>query len=286
MLLGQALGVAEARERGIAVHAGSFAFGVALTCAYLIFIVCLNDWADAPVDTLKRRMFPDGGSPKTIPDGVLPATSLLRVGLGAGVVAAVVSCAAAWSTGRVSVAILGIGGLLFFVAYSLPPVRLNYRGGGELLEALGVGGVLPWVNGEMHASLMGTALLHSLSGFVLLSLASAIASGISDEQSDRAGKKRTVVTLLGNAEARRLVSVLPLASASLWVAQAHLVRAATLAPAAICIFGAISLFFGGRGAVTNAFDAHRRYKTLLHAIIWSAGVVLAVGVLVAPGLLP
>ncbi|MEB3327874.1 MAG: hypothetical protein VKQ33_01435 [Candidatus Sericytochromatia bacterium] len=38
-----------------------------------MFIVPLDDWADARVDRLKREMFPTGCSPKTIPDGVLPA---------------------------------------------------------------------------------------------------------------------------------------------------------------------------------------------------------------------
>ena len=91
MLLGQGLGLA-AGERHAAL--GGFAFGLVFTLLDLIFIVLLNDWFDRDVDALKRRMFPQSGSPKTIPDGILPPWHLLCAGLLAAALAALVSLAA------------------------------------------------------------------------------------------------------------------------------------------------------------------------------------------------
>ena len=44
--------------------------------------------------------------------------------------------------------------MFVFVAYTLPPLRLNYRGGGELLEMLGVGLALPLYNVYLQAGAM------------------------------------------------------------------------------------------------------------------------------------
>ena len=204
MLLGQAIGIAASG----AVSAAAIAFGLAFTLLDGVFIVLLNDWADRDIDALKRRMLPRAGSPKTIADGVLPAASLLAVGVAAGG-AAVASAflAGAWLD-RPWLGWAGLACVALFFAYSLPPLRLNYRGGGELLEALGVGLALPWLNAYAQSGRAVHTELWMLSGYAIASLASAVASGLGDEVSDRAGGKRTVVTLLGNAPARRLTELL------------------------------------------------------------------------------
>ena len=66
MLLGQAMGVAALG----AVRVEAILVGVAFTVLDLLFIVFLNDYFDRRVDAVKREMFPDGCSPKTIPDGI------------------------------------------------------------------------------------------------------------------------------------------------------------------------------------------------------------------------
>ncbi len=89
-LFGQAVGAAHAEH----LSPGALAFGALWMVADVAFIVLLNDWGDRPVDALKRRMFPQAGSPKTIPDGILPASALLTAGLGAGGVALAVAAVA------------------------------------------------------------------------------------------------------------------------------------------------------------------------------------------------
>lgn len=139
--LGQAIGLGA----GGGLSLAGLSFGLAFTIFDLLFVVFLNDWSDREVDALKRKMFPRGCSPKTIPDGILPAYALLFAGLGAGALALVVAAIGGVVLDRPRFLPLAAASLAVFAAYSLPPLRLNYRGGGELLEMVGVGAVLPYL---------------------------------------------------------------------------------------------------------------------------------------------
>ncbi|WP_257463139.1 prenyltransferase [Archangium lipolyticum] len=282
-LFGQAVGAATTGRLSV----GALVFGAVWMLADVAFVVLLNDWGDREVDVLKRRMFPQGCSPKTIPDGILPAGAVLAAGLGAGVVALLVAWAAGLALGRPLLLPLAALGLFVFVAYTLPPLRLNYRGGGELLEMVGVGGVLPALHAYAQCGDWAPAWLLALApGMLALSLSSALASGLSDEESDRAGGKRTFTTLLGNAAVRVSAEVLLALGALLWLVVACLTEDAP-PPVAVVPAVLLTLLFGGRsvrkspGAVTNAFGAQSAYKAELHRAIWWGTVTLSALVLVA-----
>ncbi|HEX8819913.1 MAG TPA: UbiA family prenyltransferase [Archangium sp.] len=282
-LFGQAVGAATAGQ----VSAGALVFGVAWMLADVAFIVLLNDWGDREVDALKRRMFPRGCSPKTIPDGLLPAGALLAAGLGAGALALLVAWGAGVALERPLLLPLAALGLGLFAAYTLPPLRLNYRGGGELLEMVGVGGVLPALHAYSQCGAWAPAWLLALApGLLALALSSALASGLSDEESDRAGGKRTFTTWLGNAATRRGAEVLLGLGALLWLAVAwgagDVPPVWVVVPAALLtgVFG-VRLVRGSPAAVTNAFGAQSVYKVELHRAIWWGTVVLSALVLVA-----
>lgn len=270
-LLGQAMGLAAGRPSLTALG-----LGLAFTVLDLLYIVFLNDWGDREVDAIKRRMFPDGCSPKTIPDGILPAHHLLFAGLAAGLAAAGVAFAGQWLLDRPGLGPFGLAALGVFVAYTLPPARLNYRGGGELLEMLGVGVILPW----FHAYLQGGALLAPglalLPGFALLSLASAVASGLSDERSDRRGGKRTFVTRFGNLAGRRTTEALAFAGACAWAMTGALTGAlpwwVAVPPALVAFWYTGQLIAASEAARTDAFAAQRRYKAALHRAVWRGGL--------------
>ena len=161
MLLGQAIGVAATGHFGWrgAVVGGLFTgFGLG-------FIVLLNDWGDRDIDALKRKLLPNAGSPKTIPDGILAAPRVLFAGLACGGVALATALAGGPWLGRPWLGMMGVGAMLLFVAYTLPPIRMNYRGGGELLEMLGVGVVLPWINAYTQSSVLVPGGVWVLAGF-------------------------------------------------------------------------------------------------------------------------
>lgn len=275
-LLGQALGVVMAGG----LSWGAFAVGAAFTLADLIYIVLLNDWGDREVDAIKREMFPDGCSPKTIPDGILPAQAVLWAGVGAGLVALVVAGVGTILLDRPALIPLALTSVAVFFGYTFAPLKLNYRGGGELLEMVGVGALMPWVNAYIQSGELFHPVLWLLPGLVAFSLASALASGLSDEESDRAGGKRTFTTAFGNPRVRRAVEILVVVGAVAWLLATVLQLArvpwwTVIPPIVVVAWHVRSLFAVSHEAVTNAFEAQARYKNHLHRAIWDGTVVLA-----------
>jgi 1,4-dihydroxy-2-naphthoate octaprenyltransferase/chlorophyll synthase len=284
-VFGQVLG--EKRAGGLDLAA--VGWGLAFTVLGLGFIVLLNDWGDRDVDVIKRNMFPDGGSPKTIPDRILDSRAVGVAGLFLGGATLLVAAGAEVALQRPVAFEAGLACMLVFVAYTLPPVRLNYRGGGEILEMLGVGAALPLYNAYLQGGAIAPRVWPWLAGFIALSLASAVASGLSDEESDRAGGKRTVASVYGNPAARRCTEVCVLLGVGIWLAGSFwrpdwVPVWAVVPAAAIVVWNFVGMRKVGRAAVTSAFSAQSAYKRFLHRAIWHSTTVAAVLLWLRPGL--
>lgn len=205
-LLGQGLGVYAAYSNGGHFSFGAFLTGLLFTIGGSIFVTLLNDWYDAPVDLIKRQMFPESTGPKTIPDKILPREQVFNVALISGLATLAISVLGGIVNGLGDFPAYAMICGAVFVAYTLPPLKLNYRGGGELLQAIGLGLALPWVNSYLQARTFHIAgLLQILIPYMLLILAYGIANGLKDEESDRRGGKMTLVTIFGNEKSRRIV---------------------------------------------------------------------------------
>ena len=274
---GQVLGMDP--NRGLDLPA--FGWGLGFTVLGLGFIVLLNDWGDREVDTVKRTMFPDGGSPKTIPDQILGSRAVGLAGLSLGVVTLLVAAGAELALGRRFAFEAGLACMLVFVAYTLPPIRLNYRGGGELLEMVGVGAALPLYNAYLQGGAIAPRVGLWLAGFMAFSLGSAVASGLSDEESDRAGGKRTFASVHGNRAARGLTEACVWAGVGIWLigslSRPDWLPFWVVAPAcAISVWNLRGMRKVGREALTNAFSVQSTYKRFLHRAIWHSTTVAAV----------
>jgi len=170
--------------------------------------------------------------------------------------------------------------MLLFVAYTLPPVRLNYRGGGELLEMTGVGVALPLYNAYLQAGSVALAAWPWILGFSVLSLASGVASGLSDEESDRVGGKRTFASMRGNAAARTLTEVLVVLGVGIWLGGS--IAAPDRAPFYVSTSAALIVSWNfaamrrvSKRASTNAFREQAEYKRFLHRAIWHSTALVA-----------
>ena len=276
MLFGQALGVTAAGRFDLV----AFAFGICFTVCELLFVVFLNDWGDRRVDRIKRQMFPDDCSPKTIPDEILPARAVLSAGIVAGLLAVAIAGYAQSMLGRTGLVAASVGVLAVFLPYTFTPLRLNYRGGGEWLEGIGVGFALPVFHLFLQAGEVWHRSLWLLPGFAMMALASAVASGLADEQSDRRGGKRTYVSEYGNRGARALIERLVLAACLVW---APCMRFSGVVPAAIGALALVIVLVNWRRmravsheAKTNAFEAQRLYKHYLHQAQWRSAVLLSI----------
>ncbi|MEZ4385309.1 MAG: prenyltransferase [Nannocystaceae bacterium] len=282
VLLGQAIGGVSAAAWSPAATLVALAYALALTAA----IVLLNDYGDRDVDALKRRLFPDGCSAKTIPDGVLSAQAVLLAGLGAAALSLGIAVFGELWLGRPGLALAAALGLGVFLAYSFPPLRRNYSGGGEYLEMLGVGLLLPWLSAYLQGGDPVPALAGALlPGFALLALASAVTSGLADEVSDRRGGKTTFATRYGNPFCRVLGENLIAAGAILWAFAARVVPELltpwTLLPAILALlFHWRALIELSDAATTNRFAAIRRYKGQLNQAIAQAAALLALALVI------
>ena len=108
-----------------------------------LYIVYANDYADEAVDKVNTtyNLFSGGSrvlveeklTRKELQQGILWTMAL-------GIIVAFMS-AMVYGRGLIILFLLISWGLLW--AYSYPPIQLSYRGGGEWLQAIGVGMVLP-----------------------------------------------------------------------------------------------------------------------------------------------
>jgi 1,4-dihydroxy-2-naphthoate octaprenyltransferase len=279
MLLGQAMGVMASGRPDLV----AFGFGVCFTICELLFVVFLNDWGDRRVDRIKRQMFPDDCSPKTIPDEILPARAVLSAGIVAGLLALAIAGYAQVVLGRAWLLASAVGLLAIFVPYTFA-LRLNYRGGGEWLEGFGVGVALPCFHLFLQSGELWHRSLWLLPGFAMLALASAVASGLADEQSDRRGGKRTYVSEYGNRAARALIERVVLAACLVW---APCMRISGVIPGP---FGAIAIVIVlvnwrrlrsvSHEAKTNAFAQQRLYKHFLHQAQWRSTILISLVLIV------
>lgn len=271
--LGQGIGIASSGR----VNLAALGLGLLFTLLHLAFLVLLNDWSDRDVDEIKRRLYPDECSPKTIPDDVLDERSVLLGGVGAAVLALGVAGTAEQWLDRPGLLLGGGGCLLLLALYSLPPVRLNYRGGGEVLEMLGVGFFLPWWTAYLQGGQAMPRGLVVLPAFALLSLASALASGLADEESDRLGGKRTFTTRFGPVAVRQAAEGLVVGAMLVWAALPWLAPYyaqvwMVLPVVVVMVLDYRELLHEGR---RYGDPMHRSYKELLHQCIWRGGLMMA-----------
>jgi 1,4-dihydroxy-2-naphthoate octaprenyltransferase/chlorophyll synthase len=111
-----------------------------------------------------------------------------------------------------------------------------------------------------------------LAGLFFTSLASAIASGLSDEESDREGGKRTFTTALGNSAARNLSLASLALGGAFWFA-AHLdgtLPRITAIPLLTLIAFGLQAQGRSAAAITGAFSAQASFKQALHRAIWGS----------------
>jgi hypothetical protein len=139
--LGQGIGIAAEGRIDVA----ALALGLAFAACHIAFVVLLDDFGDREIDRLARRLFPER-APRAIPDGLLEPRSVLYAGAGAGALALGLGVLAQELLSRPGLAVASMACAAIVLARALPPARLGQRGGGELLEMLGLGFALPWWN--------------------------------------------------------------------------------------------------------------------------------------------
>ena len=167
-----------------------------------LYIVYANDYADHAIDQLNTTYTMFSGGSRVLVDGKL---SRLEI----GVAAATMAACSLLAGGLLHIVFHRAFALLFVLlalfvlyAYSFPPIRLSYRGGGEILQMLGVAVLLPVFGYYAQTGHLDRFPLMIFWVLAPTNLACAIATSLADEPSDRQGDKRTTSVLLGNRGAK------------------------------------------------------------------------------------
>ena len=246
-----------------------------------LFIVFSNDVADWKGDVANRTYNLYSGGSRVIPEGKLTPRQLALAAL---LVSIALSGLAAY---------VGFGQkqplMLFFAAatvglvwaYNFPPLRLAYRGGGELLQALGVGVVLPLVGFYLQCGALALLPWPAIAPVFLLGWAGNLLTSLPDYPSDFATGKRSFAVRRSPRSARRnaLIAIgIAACAAPLIVPRAHpAVHAALAVPPIACLLAAMRLL---QVADAEQRDACRRFVTLAGAaanlalVGWTAALFL------------
>jgi len=213
-----------------------------------LFIVWANDSADAEADRRNDAPTPFSGGSRVIPEGKLTPRQLAAASIGAAVALGML-CVVLALAGRPLAILFWLAAVALLWAYSFGPIRLSYRGDGEVLQGLGVGCVLPLFGYYLQAGDLDAFPLDVLLPTFALGYAGNVLTALPDRPADAAAGKRTLAVRIGQRPARAVFVVLVLgAVASVSFVGPSLSVAAlawTCTPAALAALMAASIITAG-----------------------------------------
>lgn len=205
-----------------------------------LFVIFTNDFADRHSDTGKRTPFSGGSG--VIPEGKLRAAQLARASAMAAVALVAYSGALALE-GRAWTPVYALAALGLMWLYSFEPARLSYRGGGELVQGIGLGIGLPSLGYYLQTQTF-LAPVWVMAPAMLLGVCSHILTALPDVDDDRRAGKHTWPVRHGTASARRFASAgIAFASFAVFFWTPGL---GTTARAAVCIAPLLPLLVGAK----------------------------------------
>jgi 1,4-dihydroxy-2-naphthoate polyprenyltransferase len=199
------LGVAAADIADVSPLWPLVAVGLLATLAAQLMAHYSNDYFDLEADRLNPTPTRWTGGSRVLPDGRLPprtalvaAQSCAAVALAASALAATMSPAPALSLGVLLAAIS------LAWAYSSPPLRLNWRGLGEVAGAVLIPGLTSLVGFVLQAGALTPLPLLMATPLCLFTFMQLLAANVPDEAGDRAAGKRTLLVRLGKRRSAQI----------------------------------------------------------------------------------
>jgi 1,4-dihydroxy-2-naphthoate polyprenyltransferase len=156
-----------------------------------LFIVFANDYADEAVDRPNTTYNLFSGGSRVLVEGKLSRKELRQGILWTMVLGMMVASVVAVLHGRGALILFLIVSWVLLWAYSYPPIQLSYRGGGEWLQAIGVGVLLPLTGYYFQAGNLLAFPWIVLPFTLFLHLGAALVTTLPDEPSDKTGHKKT-----------------------------------------------------------------------------------------------
>ncbi|MEM6991311.1 MAG: prenyltransferase [Myxococcota bacterium] len=199
LLFGEMLAYHATGRLDVAMLVAAHLFGV-LDQLYIVFA---NDVADEAGDRANETHNAFSGGSRVLPEGKITRRALATAAVVAALSMVALSIGLATFAARPAM----LGGcalaLLLLWAYSYAPLRLSYRGHGELTQGIGVGIVLPLVGWYLQVGAVDYLPWRALLPGALLAFASNISTALPDFPSDEAVGKRTWPVRFGQSRARK-----------------------------------------------------------------------------------
>ncbi len=167
------------------------------------FIVLMNDVGDADADEHHMKHFPHLIDERMIPAGKITLKEMKTAGRFAAFGVLAVGAVATFALGLKWALLACAASLPLLGLYTFPPIKLNYRGGGEILEALGVGLYLPLIAGYIYSGSSHLPSYLSITPLLPLAFASALSSGLKHQPADKETGKKTFAVLFGLMSTKR-----------------------------------------------------------------------------------
>ncbi len=173
-----------------------------------LYIVFANDLADAETDRLNNTFTVFSGGSRVLVDGDITPHQLRNAAIAMATCCLLAGGVFTFFYHRFYIIPIIAFGLVLVWMYSFPPVKMSYRGGGEILQMIGVGIVLPMVGYYGQSGAILAFPWETMAVILPSQLACAAATSLPDEPSDRVSGKHTAAVNLGLRGARWLVFLL------------------------------------------------------------------------------
>jgi 1,4-dihydroxy-2-naphthoate polyprenyltransferase len=204
-LLFYGLGSAAVVHEGRALDLARWIHGLAfVSVAHLMTHYC-NDYFDLHADSANRAPTRWTGGSRVLVEGRLRPRAALTTAL----VLLLMALSLSLGMPAVETRWLALPMLALAWFYTAPPLRLNYRGLGEITVAAVLSLAVPLLGHGLQTGHIAApaALLGALLPLVILQAARMITMNLSDHDSDEATGKRTLAVVLGRRRARQAIAV-------------------------------------------------------------------------------
>lgn len=170
-----------------------------------LFIVYSNDYFDQQSDAQNKNHNMFTGGSRVLVEGKIEPAQLKQGYRLVAALALFCSIGIAFIQSAYYAPFILILGLFLMVLYSFPPFQFSYRGGGEFLQALGVGVILPIFGYYSQAGNLQVFPYEILWIILPSQLSCALSTTIPDYESDKMSGKRTFSVLLGVQKIRPII---------------------------------------------------------------------------------
>ncbi len=183
------------------LHAALWMHGIALV--FQAALLYTNDVGDRNADALHGSPTPFSGGSRVLQQGTLSVQALARAAMVANAVVLVLASVAGTQLHTPLPTLLWGAALVLSWIYSVRPLQLAHRGGGEWVQVLGVGVVLPLIGATSQGFLPSWVEARALIPLACMALGSHILTALPDVQADHLAGKNTWAVRVGETRAAK-----------------------------------------------------------------------------------